>query len=82
MTTRADNYSLHYRITRIERMLGIVNKWTSMPEGADIYTESGQDTPRNIQRYMRDDIEGDTRTKEQKQSGPNYVPIGGAGNGA
>jgi hypothetical protein len=24
----------------------------------------------------------DTRTPEQKQPGPNYVPIGGAGNGA
>jgi hypothetical protein len=36
----------------------------------------------NIQRYMRDDIDGDTRTPEQKQPGPKYVPIGGAGNGA
>jgi hypothetical protein len=36
----------------------------------------------NILRYMRDDIDGDTRTPEQKQPGPKYVPIGGAGNGA
>jgi hypothetical protein len=41
-------------------------------------TSAGQ----NIQRYMRDGIDGDTRTPEQKQPGPKYVPIGGAGNGA
>jgi hypothetical protein len=58
--------------------LGAVRRYLE----AHFRTETGQAIPQNVQRYMRDDIEGDTRTDEQKQPGPNHVPIGGAGNGA
>jgi hypothetical protein len=52
----------------------------------DLINTAAEQTAGNLyrgeQRYMRDDIYGDTRTPEQKQPGPNYIPIGGAGNGA